>query len=126
MLRPKLHVIDGERPSHSDEVLMRLLRAGEKRALEELAARHLHAVASFCGRYLGDVASGEEIAQEVFLSLWARRSRYLERQKFREYLYTLAVNRCRNRDRWWRRLLSHRAELAAVRPTRQPDTLDAM
>src|SRR5207244_1071002 len=100
--------------------LMTLVSSGERRALEELARRHLHAVASFSGRFLRDAASGEEVAQEVFLALWRARGAYAERQKFREYLYTLAVNRCRNRDRWWRRLLGHQERLALL-PVRSTD-----
>ncbi len=88
----------------TDEALMRLVRSGERRAFEALAGRHLHGVSSFCARMLGSRASGEELAQEVFLTLWTRREAYREEQRFAPYLYTLAVNRCRNHQRWWRRL----------------------
>jgi RNA polymerase sigma-70 factor (ECF subfamily) len=100
---------------------MRLLGSGERRALEELANRHLAAVAYFCGRCLSDAAAGEEVAQEVFLGLWRERGSYGERQRFREYLYTAAVNRCRNRGRWWRRWLRRREQLAEQPPV-APDT----
>ncbi|MBL8957298.1 MAG: RNA polymerase sigma factor [Myxococcaceae bacterium] len=121
--RPHLYVVPESEPSAEadDQALMRLVRGGERSAFETLAHRHLHRVASFCARYLSDVAAGEEVAQEVFVALWQRRARYDERQKFREYLYTLAVNGCRNRDRWWRRLTGRTARLAGL-PHAEPGT----
>jgi RNA polymerase sigma-70 factor (ECF subfamily) len=100
---------------------MRLLRSGERRALEALAHRHLHEVVSFCARFLADTGAGEEVAQETFITLWEQRGRYDERLKFREYLYTLAVNRCRNRDRWWRRLTARTDALQQL-PRPAPDS----
>jgi len=126
--RPHLHVVPASEASAGpdDHALMRLVRGGQRSALEALAHRHLHRVAGFCGRFLSDLGAGEEVAQEVFVTLWQERARYDERQKFREYLYTLAVNRCRNRDRWWRRLTARTARLADV-PRAEPDTaLDAL
>jgi RNA polymerase sigma-70 factor (ECF subfamily) len=106
----------------SDEALMRLVRSGERRAFEALATRHLRPVASFCARMLGDRASGEELAQEVFLTLWTRRDDYREAQRFAPYLFTLAVNRCRNHQRWWRRLLAHAARWELVAPATSAST----
>jgi DNA-directed RNA polymerase specialized sigma24 family protein len=109
--RPHLYVVQPSPAGPDDQALMRLVCAGERRALEAVAQRHLHEVVSFCARFLSDAAAGEEVAQEVFIGLWEQRARYDERQKFREYLYTLAINRCRNRDRWWRRLTARTAAL---------------
>ncbi len=103
---PHLVVLPGgavEAPS--DDALMALTAGGEGRAFEALAQRHLHRVVSFCTRFVGNRVDGEELAQEIFLSLWSQRARYDSRQQFSAFLFTLAVNRCRNHQRWWRRWL---------------------
>lgn len=110
---PRLSVVraaDAPSQGPTDEALMRLVRAGERRAFETLAHRHLRGVTSFCARMLGSRATAEELAQEVFLSLWTRRASYREEQRFAPYLYTLAVNRCRNHQRWWRRLVDRSSQ----------------
>ncbi|MBX7117180.1 MAG: RNA polymerase sigma factor [Myxococcaceae bacterium] len=89
----------------SDDALMALTAGGEARAFEALAQRHLHRVVSFCTRFVGNQVDGEELAQEVFVSLWSHRARYQSRQQFSAFLFTLAVNHCRNHQRWWRRWL---------------------
>lgn len=114
---PHLVVVDGQGASAqapTDDALMALVASGETRALEVLARRHLHRVASFCTRFVGNRGEGEELAQEVFLALWKQRAHYRPRQQFTEFLFTLAVNRCRNHQRWWRRWARGRERLQAM------------
>ena len=106
--RPNLTVVPGARPGvpiadRTDEELMVLTRAGSQAAFSQLAARYLHRVINYCVKFTGDRRSGEELAQETFLQLWAHRQRYVAISGFAVYLFTVARNRCRNLGRSWRR-----------------------
>jgi RNA polymerase sigma-70 factor (ECF subfamily) len=85
----------------SDDELMLLASAGARDAFGALVARRMQRLASFCARLSGDARTGEEIAQEAWLAVWAGRRAYQPEGKFGVYLYTVARNRCRNhvRDR---------------------------
>lgn len=78
-----------------DEELMLLVKAGREAALEALIVRHQDFVLGFAARFLGDRSTARDVAQEVFLSLWAERGRYQSRGRFRGYLYRVTLNRCR-------------------------------
>jgi RNA polymerase sigma-70 factor, ECF subfamily len=82
---------------------MVLTRSGSQEAFAQLATRYLHRVINYCVKFTGDPRSGEELAQETFLQLWAHRQRYVTSSGFAVYLFTVARNRCRNLGRSWRR-----------------------
>ena len=79
----------------SDDELMQLVRAGTSPALAVLVQRHQPALRAYCVRRCG-AAVGEDVAQEVFVTLWRARDRYEPRGRFRAYLFTLAERRCRS------------------------------
>jgi RNA polymerase sigma-70 factor (ECF subfamily) len=100
--RPRLEVvaggISGALEELSDDQLMLLLERQE-RSFEVLVRRHQPLVLAYATRFLGDRDLAREITQEVFLTLWAERRTYSPQGKFRSYLLTLAVNRCRSLGR---------------------------
>jgi RNA polymerase sigma-70 factor (ECF subfamily) len=94
---PKLQVIknsDQQSKELSDDDLMQLVMVGRQDAFEILIQRHQQLVLGLAIRYLGDSSKGRDVAQDVFLSIWAERNRYKPKGKFRSYLVAVTINRC--------------------------------
>lgn len=81
--------------SRSDEDLMAAVAGGQTHVLEELMRRHGGPLLAFLQRVLGDRHRGEEVFQEVFLTVWSKRHRYDYPRRFRPWLYAIALNKCR-------------------------------
>lgn len=88
----------------NDAELMAGIQRGDPAALERLYERHGGAVLAICLRILRDRAEAEEVLEEVFWELWARRDRYdpARSQPF-TYVVTLARSRALDRLRFRRR-----------------------
>jgi RNA polymerase sigma-70 factor (ECF subfamily) len=82
-----------------DDGLMARAAAGDTEAYARLVRRYQGAVRAYCVRLTGNRTAGDDVAQEVFLTLWQSRSRYEERGRFRSFLFTLARNACHNQKR---------------------------
>lgn len=89
-----------ERP---DEELMAIGGTGSQAAFAILVERFMRRLVSYCAKLTGDRQAAPELAQDTFLQLWARRESYRPERPFRVFLFTVATNRCRNHNRWWRR-----------------------
>lgn len=90
-----------ERPldERDDEALM-VLAAGEHRpAFEAIVDRYLARLTNYCAKFVGSARTGEELAQDILLEVWARRRSYRPGRGFPVYLFTLARNRCLNEVR---------------------------
>jgi len=103
--RPALSVV----PSAPADVaeLGRRFRDGDRAAFGALVEPHMDALYTLCLRVLGRPADAEDVAQEALeRALRAHRS-FDPQRSFRVWLYTIAVNRCRDRMRgpWWSRVL---------------------
>lgn len=87
--------------ARSDDDLMLLSARGMTAAFELLVRRYARRVVHYCRKELGDPQLGEEIAQEIWLSVWDHRQDYRPEGKFIVWLFTLLRNRIRNarRDR---------------------------
>ena len=83
-------------PGRSDDELMLLSSRGVSPAFEELVRRYARRVLGFCVKHVGDRQMGEEMAQEIWLSVWDHRGDYRPEGKFVVWLFTLARNRVRN------------------------------
>lgn len=62
-------------PSANDSELFNALRGGDPRALDALFRRHYADLCRTAVRFVNDPASAEDIVQELFVHLWAKRSR---------------------------------------------------
>jgi RNA polymerase sigma-70 factor (ECF subfamily) len=82
--------------ARTDDDLMRLCAAGMDDAFALLVRRHQGAVRGFCARMCGGSATGDDVAQEVFVELWRSRTRFEPRGRFRSYLFLIARTRCLN------------------------------
>jgi len=84
-----------DKQQNRDEWLMAEVAEGKREALEPLVRRHATPLLSFLQRMAGDRHRGEDLFQEVFLAVWAKRSQYVFPRPFKPWLYAIAVNKCR-------------------------------
>jgi len=84
-----------------DEELMMRCRNGDMSAFELLLSRYKDAIINFIYRSIGDYHRAEDLSQETFLRVFKSASRYEPKSKFKNWLYRIASNLCKNevRDR---------------------------
>ena len=78
---------------------------GEAGAFRALFERYKDKVYSIALRYSGDPAAAQDIAQDVFLKLFANIGSFRGKSTFESWLYRLVVNCCFDQKRKTRRLL---------------------
>jgi RNA polymerase sigma-70 factor (ECF subfamily) len=83
--------------AQSDAELVRRIRLGERNAFGELVRRYQNQIYTVCHRWLGDDAVAEEIAQDTFVAAYRGMDRFRGDAKVSTWLYSIAVNRCKNR-----------------------------
>ncbi|MFG0284385.1 MAG: RNA polymerase sigma factor, partial [Phycisphaerales bacterium JB039] len=83
----------------TDEQLMRGVRGGDADSLERLIRRHGPPLLSFITRMTRDSAEAEDLFQDVWVAVWARRRSFDVSRRFTPWMYRIAANRCAD----WRR-----------------------
>ena len=82
-------------PKHErDEWLMAQVALGKRDYLEPLIRRFASPLLTFIQRMVGDPHKSEDIFQEVFLAVWAKRKQYQFPRPFKAWLYAIAANQC--------------------------------
>ena len=89
----------------TDGQLVRAACAGQAAAVAALIDRHWPLVHKLLARAIGDWTEAEDLAQETMLQAMTRLSELREPERFRPWLYTIALNRARL---WWRRAPARR------------------
>jgi len=92
-LRAQLELDMG--PPPSDEALMRALQDGARSALGVLVERHGATAVNYAWRLTGELASAQDVAQEAFLGVYARREAFDSGQRFLVWLYRIVGDLCR-------------------------------
>lgn len=72
------------------------VRAGDEAAFEALFRAQYSALCDFATRYVKDEARAEELVQDLFADLWARRRNWHVRDSVRAYLFAAVRNRALN------------------------------
>src|SRR5678816_1045099 len=80
--------------------LLRRLRDHDERAFRELIEAHRDRVYNITFRMLGNRAEAEDIAQEVFITVFKTIDQFREESKFSTWLYRVTVNHCKNRIKY--------------------------
>lgn len=80
--------------------LLRRLRDRDERAFTELLTEHRDRVFNITYRMLGNRAEAEDVAQEVFISVFKTIDSFREESKFSTWLYRVTVNHCKNRIKY--------------------------
>lgn len=79
-----------------DKQLMAALAAGDDFALNRLIGRWQGPLREFVYRFVQHDADTDDILQEVFVRVYRHRTRYRPASRFSTWLFTIAVNLCRN------------------------------
>jgi RNA polymerase sigma-70 factor (ECF subfamily) len=88
--------VAGER---SDEDLFMACAGDEPGAFRQLVDRHLRMVRRLALNVLGDVHEAEDVAQEVFVSVWKARIDWRPEARFATWLHRIAINKAIDRRR---------------------------
>ncbi len=82
---------------------MAALIDGDDTALNRIMERWSGPLHGFVYRYVQNRDEASDVVQETFVRVFLNRGRYRRGGRFSTWLYTIAVNLCRNRARWRRR-----------------------
>ncbi len=80
----------------SDSELARRIREGDERALEEVFRAYYAGMCSFVRRFVNAPDVAEELVQDVFFKLWAKRETLSDIDALRTYLFRAARNTALN------------------------------
>ena len=99
----------GKPPQTSAEMaLMQKIAHGDSAALTHLIDTYQNDIRTLIGRLTAWGPDVDDLLQEVFLKAWKNARHFRESTSLRNWLYTIAVNHCRNHQRslrrWWRTL----------------------
>jgi RNA polymerase sigma-70 factor (ECF subfamily) len=75
-----------------DARLMEQVKNGDTAAFDLLMNRYKKPVLNFIYRMVPDVATAEELAQDVFVRIYMARARYRPRARFSTWLFKIATN----------------------------------
>ena len=113
----------------SDDEVMGHVAADSRNAFGVLVRRYQPLVCGMASRFLGDVSGGRDVAQDVFLTVWLDRRKYIPQGAFERYLATLCIHRCHvvsrqhrrsmKRDDRWRLTVGKRRHDSGELPFRQ-------
>jgi RNA polymerase sigma-70 factor, ECF subfamily len=86
--------------SELERSLLRRLRDRDEHAFRELIESQRDRVFNITYRMLGDRAEAEDVAQEVFITVFKTIEQFREESKFSTWLYRVTVNHCKNRIKY--------------------------
>jgi RNA polymerase sigma-70 factor (ECF subfamily) len=85
--------------ARSDVQLMLDVKAGDNASFELLLRKYRTPLVNYLGRMVGDAATAEDLAQEVFLRVYRARSQYAPSAKFTTWVFRIATNLALNARR---------------------------
>jgi len=80
--------------------LIRRLRDRDEKAFREVVETYQHKVYNLTYRMLGDPNEAEDLAQEVFVTVFKQIDSFRGDAKFSTWLYRVAANHCKNRIKY--------------------------
>lgn len=80
----------------ADEELMAQCRQGDMSAFELIVRRYQDRIVNYITRVINDHHRAEDLAQEAFLRVLGSIQRYRPKGQFKNWLYLIATNLCRN------------------------------
>jgi len=86
--------------SELERSLLRRLVDRDERAFRELIDEHRDRVFNITYRMLGNRAEAEDVAQEVFITVFKQIENFRGDSKFSTWLYRVTVNHCKNRIKY--------------------------
>lgn len=86
-----------------EAALIQRCAAGEQSACAELVSSHERMVFQLALHLMGDRDEALDLSQEVFLRVFRTLHTFRGQSALRTWIYRIAINQARNRQRWWRR-----------------------
>jgi len=86
-----------------EAALIERCAAGEQAACAELVSGHERMVYQLALHLLGDRDEALDLSQEVFFSVFRTIGSFRGQSALKTWIYRIAINQARNRQRWWRR-----------------------
>lgn len=83
-----------------DQSLLRRLKGRDERAFKDLIDHHRDRVYNVCYRILGHKHEAEDVAQEVFITVFKTITSFRGDSKLSTWLYRIAVNHSKNRIKY--------------------------
>ena len=97
--------------SLADRLFIARLRARDERAFQELVVRYGDRVFGLVLRFVGNRAEAEDLAQEVFVTVWKSIDTFRAESTLSTWLYRIAANHAKNRIKYLARRASDGAGL---------------
>jgi RNA polymerase sigma-70 factor, ECF subfamily len=89
------------------DTLMLRVQTGDRQAFNRLVLRYQDAIVSLCTHLMRNRTEGEDAAQDTFVNAFQNVESFRGEAQFSTWLYSIAVNVCRNRQRsFWQKLFS--------------------
>ena len=95
-----------------EATLVQRCAARDEVACAELVGEHQRMVVQLALNLLGDRDEAVDLSQEVFIRVFRTIHRFRGQSTLRTWIYRIAVNQARNRQRFWRR--RHRADQVSL------------
>lgn len=86
--------------SQNDHKLIERLRSRDEAAFRELVSAYQHKVFNITYRIVGNKAEAEDVAQEVFVSIFKHIGNFRGDAKLSTWIYRIATNQARNRIKY--------------------------
>jgi RNA polymerase sigma-70 factor, ECF subfamily len=87
----------------SDARLVRALKKGDPHAFEQLVRLHQNRVFGLCLRMMGSAPEAEDLAQEVFLTVFVSIRTFRQESLLSTWIYRITRNHCLNRLKFLKR-----------------------
>jgi len=95
-----------------EAVLIRRCVDGDAEACAAVVDEHQRMVFLLALNLLRDYEEARDLSQDVFLQVFRTLDRFRGQSSLRTWIYRIAVNLARNRQRWWRR--RHKADQVSI------------
>jgi RNA polymerase sigma-70 factor (ECF subfamily) len=106
-------------PTLLEKRLIRDLKKGEPRAFERMVHLHQDRVFGLCLRMMGDPEEAEDLAQEVFLTVFTSIRTFREESLLSTWIYRITRNHCLNRIKFLKRRAHEKKQ--SLEDTQQAD-----
>ena len=83
-----------------ERLLVRRLRERDEGAFHEMVRLYQHKVFNLVFRMIGNREEAEDVAQEVFVTVFKAIDSFRGDSKFSTWLYRIAANQCKNRIKY--------------------------
>lgn len=80
--------------STDEQAMNRVREDGDEQAFAQLVRRWEEPIQRLCTRMIGDHHRGEDLAQDTFIRVFARRKEYQPSGRFSSWLWRIALNLC--------------------------------